>query len=128
MNPLATEYELDLKQGANDLYIKVVNHDGPSYLTYAFRSPAIEVPSKLVKLVSIPLPDRSDDVKAALQKYYRNVYCLHPDWMAMISQEKGTRKAKEEAGERDCHHARLEGTRSTATGTYPEAWPVRSAW
>ena len=95
LNPLASEYELDFKEGANDLYIKVVNHSGPSSLTYAFRSPAIDVPSKLIKLVSIPAQDRSDDVKAALQKYYRKVYCLHPDWLAIISQEKGTRKAKE---------------------------------
>ncbi len=95
LNPLASEYELELQKGANDLYIKVVNHSGPSQLTYAFRSPAIDVPNKLFKLVSIPEQDRSNDVKAALQKYYRNVYCLHPDWLAMVSQEKGLRKAKE---------------------------------
>ncbi len=53
LNPLAQEYELDLKKGDNDLYVKVVNHDGPSQLTFAFRSPAIDVPQQIVKLLSV---------------------------------------------------------------------------
>jgi hypothetical protein len=95
LNPLAQEYALALKKGDNDLYIKVVNHSGSSQLTYAFRSPAIDVPKKLVKLLSVSPDQRTQDEQAALQKYYRAVYCLHPDWLALIDQEKGTRKAKE---------------------------------
>ena len=95
LNPLSEEYELSLKKGANDLYIKVVNHSGPSQLTYAFRSPAIEVPRKLVKLLSLPEEQRTADDQSALQKFYREVYCLHPDWLALVDQEKGVRKAKE---------------------------------
>ncbi len=95
LNPLAQEYELALKKGDNELYIKVVNHSGPSQLTFAFRSPAIDVPKKLVKLVSIPQAERTADERTALQKYYRKVYCLHPDWLVLIDQEKGIQKAKE---------------------------------
>jgi hypothetical protein len=96
LNPLSSEYELELKKGKNDLYIKVVNHNGPSQLTYAFRSPAIDVPGELVELVAIPPKDRGEEVEAALRKYYREIYCLHPDWLALVNHEKGTRKAQED--------------------------------
>jgi hypothetical protein len=95
LNPLAQEYELDLKKGDNDLYVKVVNHDGPSQLTFAYRSPAIDVPQQIVKLLSVAENERTDDVRSALRKYYRTVFCLHPDWLALVDQEKGIQKTKE---------------------------------
>ncbi|WP_186776024.1 PSD1 and planctomycete cytochrome C domain-containing protein [Rubripirellula reticaptiva] len=95
LNPLQYEYELPLKKGANDLYIKLINHSGDSALTYAFRSPAISIPEKLRQLVKTPAESRSDNVKSSLRKYFRKVYCLHPDWLALIDQGKGTRIAKE---------------------------------
>ncbi len=95
LNPLAQEYELDLKKGDNDLYVKVVNHDGPSQLTFAFRSPAIDVPEQMVKLLKVPANERSPEVQSALRKYYRSVFCLHPDWLALVDQEKGIQKTKE---------------------------------
>lgn len=95
LDPLAKEYKLDLKKGNNDLYIKVVNHDGPSALTFAFRSPAVAIPDKLSALVARPVEQRSVQQRQALQKYFRSVYCLHPDWLALLDQEKGVAKAKE---------------------------------
>lgn len=95
LNPLAQEYELDLKKGDNDLYLKLVNHGGPSRLTYAFRSPAIDVPSKFVKLLSVPRQERTAEVQSGLRKYYRSVFCLHPDWLALVDQEKGIQKLRE---------------------------------
>lgn len=94
LNPLSNEHELELKKGANDLYVKLVNHSGPSQLTFAFRSPALYVPDRLTELVSIPERDRSDEIRTALQKYYRKVYCLHPDWLALVNQDKAIRKSK----------------------------------
>lgn len=96
LDPLKQEYELDLKQGHNDLYIKVVNHEGPSQLTFAFRSPAIDVPDQLAQLLSVPSDQRTADDSEAIRTYYRKVYCLHPDWLALIDQEKGTQKAIED--------------------------------
>ena len=95
LNPLAREYDLALKKGKNDLYIKVVNHAGPSQLTFAYRSPAIDVPNKLVKLLSVEASERSADEQTAVREYYRKVCCLHPDWLALIDQRKGVQKAKE---------------------------------
>ena len=95
LNPLAQEYELNLKKGDNDLYVKVVNHDGPSQLTFAFRSPAIDVPEQIVKLLKVPKNERRPEVQSALRKYYRSVFCLHPDWLALVDQEQGIQKAKE---------------------------------
>ena len=66
--------------------------------------------------------------RSALQKYYRKVYCLHPDWLALIDHEKGIRKAKEESAWRDRHHAGLERTRGASTGAHFETWPIRPAW
>ena len=95
INPLDQEIDLELKKGSNDLYFKVINHEGGSEFTYAYRSPSIPLSKKLIDLVSIPVAERSDETKAALQKYYRSVFCLHPDWLALLDLEKGTRKAKE---------------------------------
>ncbi len=95
LNPLQQEYELPLKKGSNDLYIKSVNHVGTSQLTYAFRSPAVGIPDRLRELVKTPADHRSEDVKSSLQKYFRSVYCLHPDWLALVDQERGTRAARE---------------------------------
>ena len=95
LNPLAEEYELPLRKGVNDLYIKVVNHSGSSQLTYAFRSPAVSVPRELVKLLTVPKTKRTAADQTALQKFYRKVHCLHPDWLALIDQAKAVRKAKE---------------------------------
>ncbi|MFK8114737.1 MAG: PSD1 and planctomycete cytochrome C domain-containing protein [Rubripirellula sp.] len=95
LKPLEQEYDLDLKKGNNDLYIKIVNHRGGSQLTFAYRSPAIPVPTKLIELISRAGEQRTDDQRLALQKYYRTVCCLHPDWLALVDQEKGIAKANE---------------------------------
>lgn len=96
LSPLDRQYELSLKKGDNDLYVKVVNHGGASQLTYAFRSPAIDVPTRLADLLKLPRRLRSPEQRDAIRRYYRKVYCLHPDWLALIDQEKGVRKAEEE--------------------------------
>ena len=92
-NPLALEYELDLKQGDNDLYFKVVNYSPPSRLTFAFRSPAIDTPRQLNQLLNVAEQERSEQDRVSLMNFYRKVYCLHPDWLALVDQEKGVRKA-----------------------------------
>ena len=89
LQPLKNEYKLDLKTGDNRLYIKVVNHSGDSRISYAWRSPAIHVPDGLVELLRTPKKDRDAEQKAVLQKYYRSVYCLHPDWLVLTDQKKG---------------------------------------
>ena len=93
LNPLALEYELDLKQGDNDLYLKVVNYSPPSRLTFAFRSPAIDTPRQLHQLLNVAKADRSEKDQVSLRNFYRKVHCLHPDWLALVDQEKGVRKA-----------------------------------
>ena len=93
LNPLALEYELDLKQGDNDLYFKVVNYSPPSRLTFAFRSPAIDTPRQLNQLLNVAEQERSEQDRVSLMNFYRKVYCLHPDWLALVDQEKGVRKA-----------------------------------
>jgi hypothetical protein len=93
--PLGQEYELPLQQGDNELYLKLVNHGGPSQLSFAYRSPAIDVPRQLVELLRVPGEARTAEDQAALRKYYRSMICLHPDWLALNDQEKGLRKARE---------------------------------
>lgn len=93
--PLKQEYELALSKGHNDLYVKIVNHGGDSQLTYAYRSPAVDAPAELLDLLKVPTAERSSQDEAALRAYYRKVECLHPNWLALIDQEKGTQKAIE---------------------------------
>ncbi len=93
LNPLSAEQQLLLEKGVNHLTIKVINHDGPSTMTYAYRSPAIAIPDELKRLVQTPAADRSPEVIESLQNYYRNVFCQHPDWLAIVDLLKGTRVA-----------------------------------
>ncbi|QDT13621.1 Planctomycete cytochrome C [Planctomycetes bacterium K23_9] len=95
LKPLHHEYDVDLKKGDNRLYVKVINHNGESRLCYAWRSPAIEAPSHLVQLLSVPAKDRSAAEQTAIQKYYRAVHCQHPDWLALIDLRNGLQKARE---------------------------------
>ncbi|MDB4679090.1 PSD1 and planctomycete cytochrome C domain-containing protein [bacterium] len=95
LSPLDQQIELDLKAGQNDLYWKIINHDADSFLTFAYRSPAIPIPATLTSLVRTPPEERDKEVQTALRKYYRTVHCLHPDWLALLDLEKGTRRAKE---------------------------------
>ena len=99
LNPLALEYQLDLKQGDNDLYIKVVNSSPPSRLTYAYRSPAIDTPRQLHRLLNVADEKRSSEDRVSLRNFYRKVHCLHPDWLALVDQEKGVRKALKKLNE-----------------------------
>ena len=96
IDPLAEEYELALKQGENDLYIKIVNHSADSQLAYAFRSPAVPIPPRLAQLLKVSAAQRTELQRQAIRTYYRDVFCLHPDWLALIDQEKGFGKAKQE--------------------------------
>ncbi len=95
LQPLEHEYEVDLKKGDNDLYIKVVNHSGQSRLCYAWRSPMVETPHQLTRLLQVPPDQRSELDQRSIQKYYRSVYCQHPDWLALVDMKTGLRKSRE---------------------------------
>jgi hypothetical protein len=93
--PLSHQYELNLQQGANRLYIKVVNHAGPSRLTFAYRAPAVPVPAALVQLIRTDETQREQADREAIRSYYRQVYCLHPDWLALVDLQQGMLAAKQ---------------------------------
>ncbi len=95
IEPLALDYQLPLKKGDNDIYLKFVNYERGSEMTYAYRSPAIEVPSRLRELVKTPTDAREESIAKSLRRFFREVHCLHPDWLALVDQEKGTRIARE---------------------------------
>ena len=89
---LGMSYDLNLKKGLNRLYIQIVNHDGDSKFSFAFRSPAVTLPDSILALASES--DRSQEQSAALRQYYRKVICLHPDWLALQDYERGILSAK----------------------------------
>ncbi len=93
--PLQNEYELELNAGENQLYLKVVNHSGGSAFSYAIRSPAAPVPAALRSVAAMPADQRSESQASALQSYYRQVVCLHPDWMALQDERAGLMKQRE---------------------------------
>ncbi|MGB7343717.1 MAG: PSD1 and planctomycete cytochrome C domain-containing protein [Pirellulaceae bacterium] len=95
IKPLHHQYGVDLNKGDNRLYIKIVNHSGPSRLSYAWRSPAIQAPEQLAKLLDELDADRSETQRQSIQKYYRSVACQHPDWLALVDMQKGLEKARE---------------------------------
>ncbi|WP_146602732.1 DUF1553 domain-containing protein [Novipirellula aureliae] len=91
--PLSDKIDLPLAKGNNDLYIKLVHHQGVNQFSYAFRSPSIEVPPQLIELLRIPKLDRSEQQSAAIQRYYRSVYCTHPDWTLLVNLKRGLQQA-----------------------------------
>ncbi|WP_162275928.1 PSD1 and planctomycete cytochrome C domain-containing protein [Roseimaritima ulvae] len=93
--PLQDEYQLDLVAGENQLYLKVVNHSGDSSFSYAIRSPAAIVPAAVRALAALPAERRSEPQAAALQTYYRQAVCLHPDWLALKDERAGLLKQRE---------------------------------
>ncbi|NND96934.1 MAG: DUF1553 domain-containing protein [Pirellulaceae bacterium] len=95
IKPLHFEYDVDLVKGANRLYVKVVNHGGPSQLAFAWRSPAIAPPAHLVQSLQTPADQRSKADRDALRKYYRSAYCLHPDWLARLDHAKGIQVSRD---------------------------------
>jgi hypothetical protein len=95
LKPLEHEYTVNLKKGDNRLYIKVINHASDSKLCYAWRSPAIETPKHLAKLLEVPTVKRSEADRQAIQKYFRSVHCRHPDWLALVDMQKGLVKSRE---------------------------------
>ena len=99
LSPLSRQYDLPLKKGENHLFIKLINHAGKNELTFAFRSPAVSVPPSLVGLLQRPDADRSKQERDSIRRYYREVRCQHPDWLAMKDLESGFIKAKEKLQE-----------------------------
>lgn len=94
--PLRNSYPLDLKQGVNEVLIKVVNHSNESELSYAYKSPAAGIPAGLVSVLERPVGGRSAAESQAIRRYYRQFHCLHPDWLALLDHEKGLKKYREE--------------------------------
>lgn len=92
-SPLEHEITLDLNEGRNDLYVKVINHAGTSIFTFAHHSPSISFPKTLIDIIRTPAEARTAETKSALRKYYRHGFCLHPDWIALLEMEKRTKKA-----------------------------------
>lgn len=97
--PLENEYQLDLQQGANELYLRVVNHSAASSFSYALRSPSAPVPEAIKTVAAMPAEKRSAAQSAALQSYYRQVACLHPDWLALQDERAGLVKRREQIRE-----------------------------
>jgi hypothetical protein len=92
---LSQRHVLRLKQGHNDLYLKLVNHHGPSTLTYAFASPRIEVPESIAEWVRLPPRKRSQADTKFIQFYFRHVQCQHPDWQTIVDLVSGTRRSRQ---------------------------------
>ncbi|MEM9585698.1 MAG: DUF1553 domain-containing protein [Planctomycetota bacterium] len=92
--PLEHEYSLPLKAGENRLYVSVINHEGPSELTYAYRSPAVAVPPEIVDLVSAEATDRNGADSKSLQKYFRKAHCYAPQWTALVGRDQSLRRER----------------------------------
>ncbi len=93
--PLADEITLDLQQGTNDLYVKVIQQDGPAAFAYAFRSPAVPLPRSVRELADKVADHDDGDAQAALRQYYRRVVSIDPDWLVLQDIAGGLRKQRE---------------------------------
>jgi hypothetical protein len=94
--PLAEEIPLALEAGKNDLYLKVVHHEGGSAFATALRSPAAPIPDQIVRLASMPPDQRTAEQRSALRHYYRRVITFHPEWLTLRDMASGLRKREQE--------------------------------
>lgn len=96
ITPLADEITLNLQAGDNDLYLKVITHDGLASFATAIRSPAAPVPAAIVQFAQLNASDRSEKEIAALRNYYRRVVSIHPAWLVLRDMAVGLRKRADE--------------------------------
>jgi hypothetical protein len=112
--PLSQRHTLRLVKGANNLYLKLVNHHGDSDLTWALRSPWIKTPDHIAKLVKSrsdvvnlvkdpnqqgsltrSTTDESADADTELIRFYfRHVRCEHPSWQILEDLERGLQRSR----------------------------------
>ena len=93
--PLANLHVLHLTKGHNDLYLKLVNHYGDSELNYAFRSPWIETPDHIVRLVQAAQSDQTQVDADLIQFYFRHAQCDHPKWQILEDLERGLQLSRQ---------------------------------
>lgn len=77
---LSDQISLELTAGANDLYIKIVQEEGPSQVSLALRSAHLQVPSDLLALAKKPESRRTDREQQQLLAYYWHVAVENPEW------------------------------------------------
>ncbi|WP_236620922.1 DUF1553 domain-containing protein [Rhodopirellula sallentina] len=97
--PLSNSHELKLRKGDNHLFIKHVHHQGNAGLTYAFASRRVELSEQVRKRIASIDPGAKDvDLKDAqsVRRFFRNVYCDSPQWMAMQDMKNGLEKLRKE--------------------------------
>lgn len=95
LRALGKEIPLEFQAGKNQIFIKVIRHRGDSWITYALRSPAIPQPHSLRALAMIPPDQRSEAETQSLRRFYRQVVCRHPDWLALQDQQAALRKQRQ---------------------------------
>ncbi len=94
-NMLADSYPLSLTAGENNLYLQLVNQRGPSQFRFAYRSPAIDLPKDLLESFQKSSEETTPAEEAAIRDYFRQVHCLHPDWLALVDQLAGAQKTRQ---------------------------------
>jgi hypothetical protein len=80
---------LPLAKGANELYVKVVSHRGPSKISFSVNEPWA-IPQAIHRVMDTAVELRTPEEVSQLRAYYRRVWCEHPDYVAMQDEQAGT--------------------------------------
>ncbi|MCM2369284.1 PSD1 and planctomycete cytochrome C domain-containing protein [Aporhodopirellula aestuarii] len=94
LDSLSAKYELKLRKGDNHLFIKHVHHDGSAKLTYAFASRMVELSESLRQRL-VAIEPNSEDAES-LRRFYREVYCDSPQWLALQDMRRGMETLRKE--------------------------------
>lgn len=94
LKPLSATHELKVRKGDNHLFVKHVHHEGAAGITYAFASRMVEL-SERVRERLVAVEPGTDDA-AALRRFFRDVYCQSPQWLALQDMRNGLAKLRSE--------------------------------
>jgi mono/diheme cytochrome c family protein len=77
---LSDQISLELTAGTNDLYIKIVQEEGPSQVSLALRSANLQIPSGLLALAHKLESERTETEQQKLLAYYWHVATDNEEW------------------------------------------------
>ncbi|MCS1407634.1 MAG: hypothetical protein M2R45_00794 [Verrucomicrobia subdivision 3 bacterium] len=86
--------ELPLKEGDNELLLKLVNYGGSTGFYFRLIDSVSDLPKKVLEAISLAEDERSDNQRALLQEHYRNKVSEHPELVAAKAALKRAREGR----------------------------------
>lgn len=85
---------LPLKQGRNELLLKIVNYGGETGYYFSVLDAVDQLPKELLEVVALEPGERSDEQRKQLREHYRNKEADYPELVTAIDRLKNLREER----------------------------------